>query len=62
MRVKYDDSINQNNFLIRKILIVGFDSIKNHNSYLFLIKFPFLIYSILFFVLSLRIKYDDNKN
>ena len=32
MKIKYYDSINQNNFVMRTILILGFDLIENHNS------------------------------
>ena len=31
LRIKYDDIINWNNFLMRTILIVGFDLIENKN-------------------------------
>ena len=40
-RVKYDDSKNKNNFVMRTILIVGFYSIKKQNSYLVLTSFSF---------------------
>ena len=34
LRIKYDNSRNRNNFVMRKILIMSFYSIKNHNFYL----------------------------
>ena len=33
MKMKYNDSRKRNNLVMRTILILGFDSIENHNSY-----------------------------
>ena len=41
IRIKYDDSRNRNKLVMRKILIVSFDFIKNNNSHLCLIFFRF---------------------
>ena len=43
VKIKYDDSRNWNNFAMMKFLMVGFDSIENHNSYLCFILFSFWI-------------------
>ena len=49
--------------VMRNILIVGFDLIKNHNSYLFFVLFLFLIDSIIYILcFESEDKYDDNKN
>ena len=60
-RIKYDDIRNRNSFGIRISSTVGFYSIEKHNSYLCLIFFFGLTQFDIFFVLGLRIKYDDNK-
>ena len=63
LRIKYDGSRNRNNCAMRKIWIVGFDSIKNLPSNLCLIFFFSMWLNLMYcFILSLRIKYYDSKN
>ena len=50
LRIKYDDSRNIKKCAERTTSIVGFDSTKDHNSYLCLVCFSFLIDAIRYII------------
>ena len=63
LRIKNDDSRNRNYCVMRKITIVVFYSIKNHNSCLCLILFSFRIDSVRYILcFESEDNNDDNEN